>query len=153
MLSRKVPPEVAVSYIPVEAGYGRVLILAMEHDFPAQMEEWKKLLKEGKMTHQMRDVFQAMGYPVPRQRKEKQPPPPDETVEEVVKRESDAIAEALRNEPPVVVPDDVASEHGVFNRGDASLSGDELRWYEPGETGEGRPLSDLSLEEETRRPS
>ena len=81
-----------MAYSRIESGHGRILILAMEHDFPAKMEEWKEHLKLGRMTPEMRSVFAAMGYPVPRQRVEKKAEPIEEaTPESVARQEAEAV--------------------------------------------------------------
>ena len=55
-----------MTYTRVESGHARLLKLAMDVDFPDLIEKWKKELDQGRMTSEMREVFAALGYPVPR---------------------------------------------------------------------------------------
>ena len=80
-----------MSYTYVKPGLARLLVLAMEHDFPDRIEVWKGELEQNRLTTEMRSVFEAMGYEVPRTRHvKKQTEPEDVTVEAINEREAEA---------------------------------------------------------------
>lgn len=71
-----------MSYTYLKAGAARLLVLAMEHDFPDRVEVWRKELAQNRLTTEMRSVFEAMGYEVPRVRADNVPIHGSRTVEE-----------------------------------------------------------------------
>lgn len=71
-----------MTYTRIPPGHARLLKIAMDVDFPAVMERWKTELDQGRMTSEMREVFAALGYPVPRQSRRTQPIEPEDVLDE-----------------------------------------------------------------------
>lgn len=51
-----------MTYRRVEAGLSRLLQLGLDHEITERIEGWKEHLAKGRLTHEMRDVFVALGW-------------------------------------------------------------------------------------------
>lgn len=49
-------------YVYIDGDFAALLDLAVEHQLPKKVEVWRKELKQGRITPEMRDVFSAVGW-------------------------------------------------------------------------------------------
>ena len=110
-----------MTYSRIDSRLANLFLVGLDHDVPQRMEAWREHLAQGRMTAEMREVFTALGYPVPRRQPTRKVKAGEEedTPEDIGAAVDAEEAEAWDHQPPVV----------RFAHGDEPLSD-----YEPEDT-------------------